>query len=381
MKENLEKEIIKYNNHSISIWIVVLLLAWALGQYVIPITNGAFLGHAFAYTILSIIIGFIIFDVTYEIGKILFGWISNYRLVSTNILGFTFTKNKANKTKFKFGKFTNFGGKTIMAPKKETANLPLYLLGGTLFVIIMNILQIILSNVLAPKINFEEIIYIQYIMSSVALLLLVFHISPFLNDEIYDGFILRLHFANKNFKSQYHKLLLQEEALITNKQPLTYIENVDYSNPVLVKNAIFNYYYLLDNNKEKEAKEEIEKGLKYQQYLSDEDKGKLYSYKYYFLLIEGKEEQVADEYYKLDRSIRKYISNDKDYGTIKTALLIATFVESSYDLYEYILNKIDKEKDKFYISRQDKESELIEYTLNYIERKKIDWFKINEKSE
>lgn len=378
MEENVKKTKIKYGNQSLFIWIVVLIFAWALGQYVIPEANGVFLGHSLTYTIISIVLGFILFNITYEIGKIIFGLISKYRFVKTNILCFTFTKNEKNKTKFCFERFTHYGGKTLMAPKNEKSNLSLYLLGGSIFVIIINIIQIILANIIGTNIKFEELIYIQYIMSSVGLLLLVFQIAPCLNDEIYDGFILRIHFSNKDFKKQYHKLLLQEEALITNKFPLEYLNNNDYSNPVLVKASIFNYYYLMDNNKENEAKEEIEKGLEYKDYLSDEEKGKLYSFKYYFQIIDGKEEKVGEEFLKFENSIKKHIVNYNNYGTIKTALLIAVFIESSYDLYEHILTKIDNVKEKYYVSRQNKEEELIEKSLKYIETKKIDWFKVDE---
>ena len=378
MEEKETKQKAKYSNHSIFVWIVVLFIAWTLGQYIFPEANGVFLENSFGISILAIIVGYILFIITYEVGKIIFGKISGYRLVYTNILMFTYKKNKDNKIKFSLGKFTHFGGKTIMAPKDDKANLTLYCLGGTIFTVFMNVLLIVVTNIIGNSVGFEEIIYFQYIMSAVSLLILIFQIVPFLSDEIYDGFILRICGSNKEIKKVYHQYLLQEEALLTDKDELIYINNNDLENHLLSRVGLYNCYYLLKNERVQEAYQEAINYLTNCQYLTEEETGKLYSIKYYFMILEGKEEQVNEEFSALEKHIRKIIANHNNYGTIKTALLVAVFIESSYDLYEYILGKIDKNKNKYYLSLQETEEKLIDHTLNYIEKKKVDWFRTEE---
>ena len=76
------------------------------------------------------------------------------------------------------------------------------------------------------------------------LIILIFNLAPFLNDDLFDGFVLRLVHHYK-FKEQYHKILLEENALITGRGELLFFEDVDYSNPLISRASIYNYYYLL----------------------------------------------------------------------------------------------------------------------------------------
>lgn len=381
MEEKEIKKKPKYNNHSFFVWIVVLFLAWTLGQNIFPESNGVFLNDALLVSLIAIVAGYILVTFTYEIGKIIFGKISGYRLVYTNMLMFTFKRNNENKLKFKMDKFTHIGGTTIMAPVSEKSNLTLYSLGGIIFTIIINVILIIVTNIIGRANNYEEIIYFQYIMSAVALLILVFHIAPVFNDEIYDGFVLRVCSSNSEVKKQYHNYLLQEEVMIKEDNNLLLIENINLENPLLSKACLYNcYYYLKNANMEKaylEAKNYLENYL----YLLDEEKGKLYSLKYYFMILEGKEELVNEEMHSLEGNLKRIITSDKNYGTIKTSLLNAVFIESSYDLYEYILGRIDKNKHKYYASLQEVEEKLIEHTLSYIQKKKVDWFRNDNQNE
>ena len=110
-------------------------------------------------------------------------------------------------------------------------------------------------------------------------------------------------------------------------------------------------------------------------YLTESEKAKLYNIKFYFALLRNEEEKVGDEFYKLDRSLRKQIINPHNFESLKTALLIASIIDSSYDLYEYLTLQIDKDKNKYYASRVNIEENLIDKSLSFIETKKIEWFK------
>lgn len=377
--EEEKKNVNKYHNQSIYVWVVVLILSYFLGQAIFSDAGNAFGTQPYGYAILAIICGYILGTILYELGKLIFGKIAGYNLIYINLFGFTFIKNKDNKTSFKFTKFENYGGKTLMAPKSNKSCLSLYLLGGSIFSSIITALMIVGSHLLVQEIGLRMLIYIEYIMATVMLIILLFNLAPFLNDDLFDGFVLRLVHHYK-FKEQYHKILLEENALITGRGELLYFEDVDYSNPLISKASLYNYYYLLDKDEEK-AKEMLQIGLDNSNYLPDESVGILLSNKYYFKLMNDNYEKVGEEFYKEEKEYRKIAVNYNNYETIKTALLISSLVDSSYDLYEHILNVMDKKKNNFSCLRLEKENQLIDRALDFIKTKKEDWFKEDDSAE
>lgn len=377
MEEN--KNVNKYHNQSIYVWVIVLIVSYFMGQAIFSDAGNAFGKEPYGYAILAIICGYILGTILYELGKLIFGKIAGYNLIYINLFGFTFIKNKDNKTSLKFTKFENYGGKTLMSPKSNKSCLSLYLLGGSIFSSIITALMIVGSHLLVKEIGLRMLIYIEYIMATVMLIILIFNLAPFLNDDLFDGFILRLVHHYK-FKEQYHKILLEENALITGRGELLFFEDVDYSNPLISRASIYNYYYLLNKDEEK-AKEMIQIGLDNDNYLTDEDIGILLSNKYYFKLMNDNYEKVGEEFYKEEKSYRKIAVNYNNYGSIKTALLVSSLVDSSYDLYEHILNVMDKKKTNFSSLRIEKENQLIERALEFIKLKKEDWFKEDDSAE
>lgn len=377
--EEEKKNVNKYHNQSIYVWVVVLILSYFLGQAIFSDAGNAFGTQPYGYAILAIICGYILSTILYELGKLIFGKIAGYNLIYINLFGFTFIKNKDNKTYFKFTKFENYGGKTLMAPKSNKSCLSLYLLGGSIFSSIITALMIVGSHLLVKEIGLRMLIYIEYIMATVMLIILIFNLAPFLNDDLFDGFVLRLVHHYK-FKEQYHKILLEENALITGRGELLYFEDVDYSNPLISKASLYNYYYLLDKDEEK-AKEMLQIGLDNSNYLPDESVGILLSNKYYFKLMNDNYEKVGEEFYKEEKGYRKISVSYNNYETIKTALLVSSLVDSSYDLYEHILNVMDKKKNNFSCLRLEKENQLIDRALDFIKTKKEDWFKEDDSAE
>ena len=377
--EEEKKNVNKYHNQSIYVWVVVLILSYFLGQAIFSDAGNAFGTQPYGYAILAIICGYILSTILYELGKLIFGKIAGYNLIYINLFGFTFIKNKDNKTSFRFTKFENYGGKTLMAPKSNKSCLSLYLLGGSIFSSIITALMIVGSHLLVKEIGLRMLIYIEYIMATVMLIILIFNLAPFLNDDLFDGFVLRLVHHYK-FKEQYHKILLEENALITGRGELLYFEDVDYSNPLISKASLYNYYYLLDKDEEK-AKEMIQIGLDNSNYLPDEVVGILLSNKYYFKLMNDNYEKVGEEFYKEEKGYRKISVSYNNYETIKTALLVSSLVDSSYDLYEHILNVMDKKKNNISSIRLEKENQLIDRALEFIKIKKEDWFKEDDSAK
>ena len=88
--EKKEKPI--YRNQSIFVWVVVLFLAYILGRSIFPLASSSYKGNSLLISVLVLLLGFIFSTILYEVGKIIFGKIAGYKLVKTNILGFTWTK-------------------------------------------------------------------------------------------------------------------------------------------------------------------------------------------------------------------------------------------------------------------------------------------------
>lgn len=373
-EENTKKSHPKYRNQSIFVYLVVLIVAWFVGQAIFQEASGVFLGDVWIYAILSVLGGYIVGTIVYETGKLIFGKIAGYRLVSFNIFGLCIRKNEKGKTIFARTNIENFGGGTLMAPKKESAHPYLYLSGGFLFTVIASAIGILIAVTLSKHTGLEQIQYVEYLIVSVSLLILILNLAPVMNDDIFDGFLIRLLMTHALKKEDFHYVLLQKEALLTGIHPLTYREVYDYENPVSASIPLYNFYYLIDRNEEEKAEKVLEEVVEHGEMLQEEELGIIYSNLIYLLFLRGEIEAAETKYWELDKPIRKIASSYHHFDTMKTAILIAAFVDMSYDLYEYITTRIEKEKSHFSPLRRNSEDLMIEKALNFIEIKKPEWF-------
>lgn len=369
-----------YRNHSIFIYLVAVLIAFLLGQQVVIEAASLFAKNIWLYSIGSVLGGYIVGVLVYEFGKLIFGKIAGYRLVKFNLFGLSFTKGK-EKTRVSFEGFEGFGGKVLMAPKKDNANSTLLLLGGTIFSVIFAVGAIIGGYIFSNSLpNVEVVFYVILLICVAILLVVILNAAPFLSDDIGDGFIFRLIHTKVVGKNDFHHLLRQQEALLTGKGELSLYE-CDFANPVNSQILLYNCYYYLDHDDEYSAKEIIKKAFELKEHLTEQDLSLFYSIHYYFILSNEVNEKITDEYWGLEKSVRKVISGGNRFDTLKSALLVAAFIELSYDSYEYLTLKIEKLKNKYSPLRAEKEDELIEKVLNIIEKKKPEWFQAYENEE
>lgn len=369
-----------YRNQSIFIYLVAVAIAFILGQQVVIEAASLFSNNVWLYSIGSILGGYLLSVIVYEIGKLIFGKIAGYRLVKLNIFGLTFIKQQ-NKTVFRVDGFEGFGGKVLMAPKKDSANASLYLLGGTIFSIVFAASAIIGGYIFSISLpNVEVVFYIVLLVCIAQLFVVILNVAPFLSDDIGDGFILRLIAGKVISKKDFHHLLTQQEALLTGKNELSYYE-CNFDNPINSQILLYNCYYYLDLDDDYNAKEIIKKAFELKDFLTEQDLSLFYSIHYYFVLLGDVTEKVTDEYWGLEKSIRKVITKSNRFDTLKSALLVAAFIELSYDTYEYLTMQIEKVKGKYSPLRSDKEDKLIERALDAIERKKPEWFQPYENDE
>lgn len=382
MEENKEKLYPKYRNYSLYVFIVVFVLAYFIGKTIFTDGSQYFYYDAWIYALISVIGGFILSTVFYEIGKIVFGKIAGYKLIKTVILFIKFQRNSEDKLKFSLCFPENFGGNTLMVKKNDDFNkksATLYHLGGTLFSVIVFILGIIFVPMIAKAIGDESISYYYYLMCGIDLLVIIVNTAPFLSDIFNDGFSLRLClFSEENMKA-YHQNLKQYEALLCANNELKLYEYEDYHNLLTIKGLIYNYYYYVDKDDFENAERMLDICLEHKEYILNDDLAKVHSFKIYFMLLKGEIEKVEKDYWELPKSMRKEVNNYHEFECLKTCLLIAAFIDLNYDLYEYITTRLDKNVDKYYALRQEKENDLIDKALEYIQKNKKDWFKEDNK--
>jgi len=377
-QEQKEKVYPKYHNYSLYIFIVIFALSFFVGRAIFTDGYIYFDGSVWVYALVSIIIGYILSTIIYEVGKTIFGKIAGYRLVYTSLFFFKFTKQANGKIKFSFDGIENFGGKTLMAKKNDKytkGSTSLYLLGGLIFSIITFSIGLILIFVLIKDSNYYFIRYCYYLILLIDLLILILNDVPFLGDMFNDGFSLRLCLFTEENLIAFHQNLYQEEALYTASHPLSLFEYNDYHNLLTLKGAFYNYYYYMNNNEMKKGEETINLLLEHKDYMLNDHIGVAYSIKYYFMLLRGEYDKVEKEFWELPKSIRKAANDYHNYECIKTCLLIASFIDLNYDLYDYLTTRYEKLADSFYPLQQEKEDQLINDSLNYIQTHKEEWFK------
>ena len=328
-----------------------------------------------------IIVAYIINSFAYELGKVIFGKIANYRLVYTNILGFTWTKNKDDKLVYSYRAWENYGSATVMAPSGEDdkCNPGLYLTGGLISLIVVDGIILILGFIFKID-TFPATLYCAGLINAlVGVTVLMLNAAPFLHDGGLDGFYLRLVTISDENKKIYHNNLRQLDALYTGRCELNHYEYDDYHNIIAVSSLFYNHYYYLDNGDETKAREMLQMVLDHKDYAFEEEVVNAEVMMYYFKVKTENIEKVSEDYWGLEKSTRKACTNISSFGNIRIALLVASLVEGNYDLYEFICNKIDSKMNRYkYVSRIEKEDKLIDETLKYIETKKPDWFKVEE---
>lgn len=379
-----EKQYPKYHNYSFYVFIVIFALAFFLGRAIFTDGVNYFYGDVWVYSLISIVIGYVLTTILYEIGKLIFGKIAGYRLVYISILFFKVKRIENGKLKFCLGEVENFGGKTLMVKKDEHYSkgaASLYLLGGTIFVVLLSAIGLIIAPIIAKQNDSYAYLYCYYLICSIALLIIIVNVAPFLSDMFTDGFALRLClFSEENMKA-YHQNLLQEEALYTGHTSLRLFEYDDYHNLLTIKGLLYNYYYYIDLGDKINAEKMVDLAIEHKDFMLSEDIGRMYSFKFFFMLLRGEYERVETEFWELPKPIRKAANNYHDHECLKTCLLITAFIDLNYDLYEYITTRLDKSSEHYYPLRQDKEDDLIDEALIYIQEHKKEWFRNNSEDD
>lgn len=371
----MEKKALKYTNFSMIIFIILIALGCLLTLAIFQLLNvqtyvdGI---NIYVFNLLVLIVGYILSVSLYFVGKLIFGILAGYRLVSFNFWFLNFIRNSNQKIIVKPGKIYGIGCRVNMSLNKENPNYKLYLFGGTLFSIPFFIISMIIAILLNQENDLKY--YLIFIFSFIPFIV-VGNLIPLRYDSFNDGFTLRLIHLDKS-PELFHRNMKQFEALVNNRSTLKYYEYKAPYSPFELEGLYYNYYYLIDNKEYTRALRMCDTLVENVDKIIDKSKiylgyvGKIYEY------CRQKRFEESDRYYwELNHDIRNVVRNKRNFESIKICLYVAAYMESNYDEYldlYYRKNKLSKKYE--YLSRIDKEVDIINETIKSIQEDHQDWY-------
>lgn len=371
----MDKKEIRYTNFSLIIFGLLVLIGCLLTltifqlMFVKTYVDGV---NIYVFNIITLVSGYILSVSLYYLGKYIFGLLSGYRLVSFNFWFLNFIKNNEGKTIIRPSKFYGLGCKVNMAPNKENPNYKLFLLGGTIFTLPIFLIAILISLFIHQENDIKY--YLIFIFSFIPFVC-VGNLIPLRYDSFNDGFTLRL-IKKDNGPTIFHRNMKQFEALVNQKSQLAYYEYKKPYTPFELEGIYYNYYYLIDNKEYTRALRMCETLISEVDNIVDKSKiylgyvGKIYEY------CHQKRFEESDRYFwELNHDIRNVVRNKNNFESIKICLYVASYMESNYDEYLDLYYKKNRLSKKYeYLSRIDKEVEIINETIKAIQVDHKDWY-------
>lgn len=361
-----------YKNYTWFVLIVLLIVAFVILKSLYE-ENTHFSGNESYYFIFGTIIGgFLGYSIIYQLGKLVFGLLSGMKFVSISLLIFNIAKVQG-ETKFSVGAPEGWLGNTHMIPGNENYDKVkpiLYHFGGLFAYIIAAIGSSLICLALDST---RKLLFVALVCAVIGLLVILLNLMPLYSDGLNDGFTIRLLLEKEN-KKPYLDNLLQYNALHYGNGSLKEDYNYErYDDAFQAASLLYKYYFYMENKEHRNAEKICDMMIDYKDYLSFEAKQIAYNGKLYFMLLRETDEVCYDYFYSIDKDFRKFpVSKDSLEG-IKTGLLIASKVEKSYDLYEYLVNAYPKLVDSYYPTKVKREMELIEKSLNIVAEQHPDW--------
>lgn len=362
--------ILPSRNFSLLVYAVLIVLAYFLGQQLFSNARDFVEGNLYVFGGVTIILGFIIGVIIYEIGKVVFGLIAGYKFVNINIFGLDFTKTN-NKIKFRLASPQNLGASSLMIPKGKKAKTTLYLIGGLLFYIIIAAIVVTLILVLGFT---GEIAYGLYISIGVSFVVCIYNLLPFRMDVYNDGYKFRT-FLNKANIEVYHDNLNLENYLLNNEGQLENKIYDNYNSVYQVKSLRYKYYYYLKQRDLVKAEKVLDLMIEKKAYLLEEEIEFVYIQKVFYVLCNQNLED-ANKYYwnTMPKFCRHPITSTKDLSSFKDAILVCSLLDVNFDEFEHTYSKLDALKNKYkYQTLVEDELYLIELAEKRIKKEHPEW--------
>ena len=369
-----DKKVKQYTNLSMVIFFLLIIIGCvvALTLFQVLYVQTYVDINIYVFDVIVLASGYFVAVSLYYLGKYIFGLISGYRLVNFNFWFINFIKDKNNKTKVKSGKLNNLGCRVIMAPNRDEVNYKLYLLGGTIF----SMPFFVIATIVSLLINVENDLRYYLLFIFIFIPFVCFgNLIPVRLDGNNEGFTLRL-MKEEGQVELFHRNLLQHEALVNGRSELKYYECRSPRTPFDLDTLYYNYYYCIDNQEFLKALRISEELIKNSDAITDLSKVHLgYTGKIYELCRQKRFEESDRYFWELKHDIRNVVRNKNNFESIKICLFVAAYMETNYDEYLNLYYKKEKASKQYeYISRIDKEVDIINQTIKSIQQDHSDWY-------
>ena len=368
---------------SLIIYIGMLGIALAVGFLVVmPAFNNGFLfddsGARIGFLLGAIIVAILFNAILLEGGHLIGSKLGGYTILSFNLLGFCYYKEKMDdgsyKAKFKFPKsFDGLTGETQIYPNKEKAN-PMFYVFAPLVLFLLEIVAMYISIIMIPDtVNgiANDLNWIKYgliIFATIGCMFILYNYFPTRLDSLTDGYKLTLLTKKINVEAYNEYLTILGLGLVEDetKEIKTFDELTDFTADV---NMLSVYQAMIFD------KYDYANTLLEQMILN----GKLSKYtvleakieKAFIYFLRENNEEMLKKYFNETFNIeeRKYIKKVNCLQTLRLYLLFEGLIEQSKSEIEYCKNKFKKLKDNENLALAKIEEKLYLKALKRIETK------------
>ena len=368
---------------SLIIYIGMLGIALAVGFLVVmPAFNNGFLfddsGARIGFLLGAIIVAILFNAILLEGGHLIGSKLGGYTILSFNLLGFCYYKEKMDdgsyKAKFKFPKsFDGLTGETQIYPNKEKAN-PMFYVFAPLVLFLLEIVAMYISIIMIPDtVNgiANDLNWIKYgliIFATIGCMFILYNYFPTRLDSLTDGYKLTLLTKKINVEAYNEYLTILGLGLVEDetKEIKTFDELTDFTADV---NMLSVYQAMIFD------KYDYANTLLEQMILN----GKLSKYtvleakieKAFIYFLRENNEEMLKKYFNETFNIeeRKYIKKVNCLQTLRLYLLFEGLIEQSKSEIEYCKNKFKKLKDNENLALANIEEKLYLKALKRIETK------------
>ena len=389
---------------SLIIYIGMLGIALAVGFLVVmPAFNNGFLfddsGARIGFLLGAIIVAILFNAILLEGGHLIGSKLGGYTILSFNLLGFCYYKEKMDdgsyKAKFKFPKsFDGLTGETQIYPNKEKAN-PMFYVFAPLVLFLLEIVAMYISIIMIPDtVNgiANDLNWIKYgliIFATIGCMFILYNYFPTRLDSLTDGYKLTLLTKKINVEAYNEYLTILGLGLVEDetKEIKIFDELTDFTADV---NMLSVYQAMIfDKYDYANARLRVRQSLfvanvnrrscrsraMWQMILN----GKLSKYTvleakiekaFIYFLTENNEEMLKKYFNETFNSEeRKYIKKVNCLQTLRLYLLFEGLIEQSKSEIEYCKNKFKKLKDNENLALANIEEKLYLKALKRIETK------------
>ncbi len=354
----------------IFIYLVMLVLAFVVGQTVISIaqkevveylSSMSFLG----YVVICIAASSLLYTIIYELGHIIGAHIGGYSVTLVNIFFLCWYKDQG-KAKFGFRVFDGLLSEFKCAPKENKKGKPFcFLFGGILLYIVSAAISVIVAALVSyPPIRWACLIYL-----GISLILLLYHIMPMQLDTINDGYRIKLLLGNRKNVAAFNEFMRVEETLSRGLVP-TNIQLYEDISPMTILVNQYALYEVYQAGDEEKAESIVEMYLANKEKISSQLYLRFLAKKMRYLLMFRPLEEAKEFYWKqLSTQERKFMENDNHLDTQLAYFLISGLINESVSECRIALSHYQPlmKKCKYVVQKEVEEKQYIEAKQKVLE--------------